>query len=87
LTRDERATSVEFQFKDPLPLAGKILGIILPQDFLDVPQIKKLVKEKKIAFLFYTFIPDHSVEEFVGVFYVLADGLYARKKKQHGWQW
>lgn len=47
--RDERGTSIEFQFKDPLPLKGKILAIILPHDFLDVPEIRKAIRTNKIA--------------------------------------
>jgi hypothetical protein len=85
--RDERGTSVEFQFKDPLPLKGKILAIILPQDFLDDTHITNAVQAKKITPLPYTFIPDHSVKEFVGVFYHLAESFYTRRHKRCGWQW
>jgi hypothetical protein len=84
---DERGTSIEFQFKVSLPIDGKLVGIILPQEFLDDPVILKKIKEKRITVRSYEFIPDHSVKEFVGVFYTLANELYARKKKQHGWQW
>lgn len=84
---DERGTSIEFQFKKPLPIDGKLIGIILPQEFLDDPTVLKKIKEKNITARPYMFIPDHSVKEFVGVFYTLAYELYGRKKKQHGWQW
>lgn len=84
---DERGTSVEFQFNKPLPLDGKILAIILPQDFLDDKEMRRSIKEKKITPLPYIFIPDHSVSEFVGVFYTLAADFYTRKCKHYDWQW
>jgi hypothetical protein len=87
MDRDERGTSVEFQFKNPLPIDGKLVGIILPQEFLDDPNILSKIKEKKISTRPYMFIPDHTVKEFVGVFYALANDIYRRKKKQYGWQW
>ncbi len=87
MMRDERVTSVEFQFKYPLLIDGKVLAVILPQEFLDVPKIREAIRKKKISPLPYAFIPNHSVKEFVGVFYTLANGLYARKKKQCGWSW
>lgn len=85
--RDERGTSVEFQFKGPLPVKGKVLAVILPQDFLDDPGLRKMMKARKIIALPYMFIPDHTVAEFVGVFYTLTDDFYTRRRKQYGWQW
>jgi hypothetical protein len=89
-SRDERATSIEVQFKDPLPLAGKVIGIFLPQDFLDVPEIVSFTRKAnkaKIDVVGYPFILDHGVKEVVGIFYTLAEQLYASKKKKHGWKW
>jgi hypothetical protein len=85
--RDERGTSIEVQFKDPLPLAGKVLSIFLPQDFLDDPEIVSFIEKTKVNVVPYTFMLDHGVNEVVGVFYTLAEQLYARKKKKYGWKW
>jgi hypothetical protein len=84
---DERGTSIEIQFKDRLQLTGKVLAVILPQEFLDVPAICTALTKEKIDPLPYPFILDHSVKEVVGVFYSMVSEYYTRKKKRQGWQW
>lgn len=84
---DERATSVELQFKDSLSIAGAVIAIILPQEFLDNAEVRKALKGKKIEPMPYVFIPDHSVKECVGNFYNLASQFYARRKSRYGWEW
>jgi hypothetical protein len=85
--RDERGTSIEFHFKDALPLFGKMLAIIMPQEFYDDVDVRREIDSKKIVPLLYPFIPDHSVSEVVGVFYTLAGEFYKRQKKRQGWPW
>jgi hypothetical protein len=87
LTRDERASSIEFQFKDALSLNGKTLAIILPQEFHDLREVSDFFCANKITALAYRFMPNHSVSELAGVFYTMAEDFYIRRKKRQGWDW
>jgi hypothetical protein len=85
--RDERGTSIELHFKDPMPLSGKALAIMMPQEFYDDPDIRKAIDASKITPLCYTFIPDHTVAGVRGQFYFMAEAFYKKYKKQRGWSW
>ena len=87
LARDERATSIEFQFKESVSIRGKVLAIILPQDFLDDEETRRFLLDANVEPLPYEFIPDHSPKEYVGVFYREAAAFYERSKQKHGWDW
>lgn len=85
--RDERGTSIEFHFKDALPLEGKALAVMLPQEFCDDAEICEAIRAKKIALLPYMFTPDHTVAEVRGKFYFLAEEFYKKHKRRRGWSW
>lgn len=87
LNYDERATSVELHFKDPIPVSGRVLAIILPQDFLDLVEVRKALRAKGVVPLPYEFMPDHTTKEVAGRFYEIAAKFYSRKRKSFGWDW
>ncbi len=76
---DERATSIELHFKDTIPILGNVLAIILPQEFLDVAEIKDALKAAGVKPLPYAFMPDHTSKEVAGRFYEIASRFYSLK--------
>lgn len=84
---DERATSIEVHFKDAIPVDGPVIAIILPEEFLDVPQIAEALKAKNVFPLPYQFNPDHTAKELAGTFYEKAAQYYSSQKCKYGWDW
>jgi hypothetical protein len=87
LSRDERATSIEFHFKKPLQIRGRAIAIILPQEFLDDEGIKTAIMDAKIVPMPYEFLPAYTVKECAGVFYQRAADFYNSEKSNYGWEW
>jgi hypothetical protein len=78
-TRDERSSAIEIQVSETVSLAGSLLAVILPEPYLDDPEIKEALARWEVrAIETYATLHNLSGEAWVGQIYEIARRLYER---------
>lgn len=74
---DERASSIEIQFSGSLSLAGNTLAVIIPQQYLDIPQVSEALKDINPKYLkTYEVFSKMGSREIAGIIYEITRQIY-----------
>jgi hypothetical protein len=77
--RDERSSAIEIQISDPISLAGSVIAIIIPEPYLDDPNVKDALSRWDVkAIEVYSTLHNLGGEAWVGQIYAIVRKLYDR---------